>query len=160
MGSQENKIGWQKYESLIEEQLSSTFLSDIFNKIAAEEIEEEAEQETTYESAYEDQEEAMVSPSPAKLSLNSKLMEDIGMITNFDCWIGHTNFNITPEIKNHLDSVKGIEILKIFSRYRFFIGIGKMFDFKSVRTGIEELLLKKEKERKNGHRSKNRKSNE
>ena len=154
MENNENKIGWQKYESLIEEQLSSTFLSDLFNKI----IIEEEDEEESYESAYDDQEEAAISPNHAKIALNSKLMEDIGMMTNFDCWIGHTNFNITPEIKKNLDSVKGIEVLKIFSRYRFFIGIGKMFDFKSVRNGIEELLLKKEL--KNGHRSKNRKGNE
>jgi hypothetical protein len=155
MENEDNKIGWQKYESLIEEQLSSTFLSDLFNKIVLEDEEEEGEE--SYESAYEQEESAAMS-NPAKLALNSKIMEDIGMITNFDCWIGHTNFDITPDIKNNLDSIKGIEVLKIFSRYRFFIGIGKMFDFKSVRNGIEELLLKKE--RQNGHRSKNRKGDE
>lgn len=150
----DNKIGWQKYESLIEEQLSSTFLSDLFNKIIIDESEEEEE---TYESTYEQEEQQELS-NPAKLALNNKIMEDIGMITNFDCWIGHTNFDITPDIKKNLDSVKGIEVLKIFSRYRFFIGIGKMFDFKSVRNGIEELLLKKE--RKHGYRPKNRRGNE
>jgi hypothetical protein len=155
MENEDDKIGWQKYESLIEEQLSSTFLSDLFNKILVEE--EEEEEEDSYESAY-DQEDSIARPDPAKMALNSKIMEDIGMITNFDCWIGHTNFDITPDIKKNLDSIKGIEVLKIFSRYRFFIGIGKMFDFKSVRNGIEELLLKKEKE--NGHRSKNRQGNE
>ena len=155
MENEENKIGWQKYESLIEEQLSSTFLSDLFNKIVL--ADEEEEDEESYESAYEQEESAAMS-NPAKLALNSKIMEDIGMITNFDCWIGHTNFDITPDIKKNLDSIEGIEVLKIFSRYRFFIGIGKMFDFKSVRNGIEELLLKKE--RQNGHRSKNRKGDE
>ena len=154
MENEENKIGWQKYESLIEEQLSSTFLSDLFNKIV---LADEEEDEESYESAYEQEESAAMS-NPAKLALNSKIMEDIGMITNFDCWIGHTNFDITPDIKKNLDSIEGIEVLKIFSRYRFFIGIGKMFDFKSVRNGIEELLLKKE--RQNGHRSKNRKGDE
>ena len=154
MENEENKIGWQKYESLIEEQLSSTFLSDLFNKIV---LADEEEDEESYESAYEQEESAAMS-NPAKLALNSKIMEDIGMITNFDCWIGHTNFDITPDIKKNLDSIEGIEVLKIFSRYRFFIGIGKMFDFKSVRNGIEELLLKKE--RQNAHRSKNRKGDE
>tara|TARA_R100001015_G_C4495343_1_gene71595 strand:+ start:151 stop:624 length:474 start_codon:yes stop_codon:yes gene_type:complete len=156
MENEDNKIGWQKYESLIEEQLSSTFLSDLFNKIILQD-EEDEEVEEAYESAY-DQEESGAMSNPAKVALNSKIMEDIGMITNFDCWIGHTNFDITPDIKKNLDSVKGIEVLKIFSRYRFFIGIGKMFNFKSVRNGIEELLLKKE--RKNGYRPKNRRSNE
>jgi len=34
--------------------------------------------------------------------------------------------------------------LKICSRYRFFIGIGRMFDFKNVRKNIENILLKEE----------------
>ena len=139
MENEENKIGWQKYESLIEEQLSSTFLSDLFNKIVL--ADEEEEDEESYESAYEQEESAAMS-NPAKLALNSKIMEDIGMITNFDCWIGHTNFDITPDIKR-IWILSKVLSFKNFSRYRFFIGIGKMFDFKSVRNGIEELLLKK-----------------
>jgi hypothetical protein len=133
--SDEKKIGWQKYESLIEEQLSSTFMSDLFNKIA---IEDEEVVEEDYEDSYD---ETAPQEMSAKIALNNKLIEDIGMITNFDCWIGHTNFDITPTVKKSLNNVGGIEVLKIFSRYRFFIGVGKMFDFKGVRYNIEDLLL-------------------
>jgi len=133
--SDEKKIGWQKYESLIEEQLSSTFMSDLFNKIA---IEDEEVVEEEYEDSYD---ETAPQEMSAKIALNNKLIEDIGMITNFDCWIGHTNFDITPTVKKSLNNVGGIEVLKIFSRYRFFIGVGKMFDFKGVRYNIEDLLL-------------------
>ena len=48
---------------------------------------------------------------------------------------------ITKKIKDTLNAAEGVEILKINSRYRFFIGVGKMFDFKDVRTNIEEKLL-------------------
>ena len=48
---------------------------------------------------------------------------------------------VTNNIKETLDTAEGVEILKINSRYRFFIGVGKMFDFKDVRTNIEEKLL-------------------
>ena len=63
------------------------------------------------------------------------------MLNNFECWMGHTNFDITPEIKNKLDTIKGVELLKICSRYRFFIGIGKMFEFSDVRKEIEDTFL-------------------
>ena len=63
------------------------------------------------------------------------------MITNYDCWVGHANFDITPTVKDILDRVDGVEILKICSRYRFFIGVGKMFKFKSVRKDLENQLL-------------------
>ena len=61
MENEDNKIGWQKYESLIEEQLSSTFLSDLFNKIVLEDEEEEGEE--SYESAYEQEESAAIDES-------------------------------------------------------------------------------------------------
>jgi hypothetical protein len=59
----------------------------------------------------------------------------------FDCWIGHTNFDITEIEKNALDQVEGIEVLKIMSRYRFFIGIGKLFNLTEVRPLIDEALF-------------------
>ena len=59
----------------------------------------------------------------------------------WDCWIGHTNFDITNNIASKLDSgVNGVEALKILGRYSFFIGIGKLFDISQVRREIESLL--------------------
>ena len=62
------------------------------------------------------------------------------LINNFECWVGHTNFDITPEIAKALDAVEGVEALKIQTRYRFFVGIGKMFDFSDVRSKISSKL--------------------
>jgi len=58
----------------------------------------------------------------------------------FDCWFCHTNFDLTEADKNALDLVDGIEALKIVSRYRFFIGIGKMFSLTDVRPRVEIAL--------------------
>ena len=69
------------------------------------------------------------------------LSNEIQMISNFDCWLGHTNFNITKSVKERLENVRGVEVLKICSRYRFFIGVGRMFDFSEVRKEIEESFL-------------------
>ena len=60
------------------------------------------------------------------------------MLTNFDCWVGHTNFNLSKKIASELEKIEGVELLRICSRYRFFIGIGKMFDFKAVRKNLEK----------------------
>lgn len=49
-----------------------------------------------------------------------------GKIFNF--WTGHTNFNITKNISNIIESVDGVETLDIFTRYRFRIAIGKLFN--------------------------------
>jgi len=58
----------------------------------------------------------------------------------FDCWICHTNFDINESDKAMLDLVEGIEVLKVMTRYRFFIGIGKMFSLTEVRPLVEAAL--------------------
>ena len=59
----------------------------------------------------------------------------------FDCWIGYTNFDITQIISDLIESVDGVEALEVMSRYTFFLGVGKMFNFRDVRLGIESLIL-------------------
>ena len=69
-------------------------------------------------------------------------MDDNLLPTNlFDCWIGHTNFDITKKELDILNKIDGVESLKVMTRYRFFIGIGKLFDFSSVRSDIQKKLL-------------------
>jgi len=139
------KIGWQKYEDFIEKQLTSPILTNILQNIAApnlhadEEDDDEEDDEDTYiDESDDDKNLKIISPL---LPITNQLIDDITMLSTFDCWIGHTNFDVTPTIKNILNKVPGVEVLKICSRYRFFIGIGKMFDFKDVRQYIEDSLL-------------------
>jgi hypothetical protein len=61
-----------------------------------------------------------------------------GKIFNF--WVGHTNFDITPDIVNLLDNSDGVEILDIFTRYRFRIAIGKSFKDQYVMNNINLLI--------------------
>jgi hypothetical protein len=131
------KIGWQKYETLLEEQMTSPLLTDLIKQSMSNLlVDDDYEEEETYKEDEAD-DASIVAPVP----INSKMLEDVAMMTNFDCWLGHTNFDITPDIKRKLNKVGGIEVLKIISRYRFFIGVGKMFEFKSVRGAIEEQIL-------------------
>lgn len=143
-------IAWQKYEDYIEKQLSSPVLMSILQNIAAlqnpqisnsDDDEEVDEEEIDDDEDYlEDKDELNKIISPI-VPLTSQIIEDISILSSFDCWIGHTNFDITINTKNILDKVNGVEVLKILSRYRFFIGIGKLFDFKEVRQEIEENLI-------------------
>lgn len=135
------KIGWQKYEDLLEKQMSNPIIPTIMRnilKLQSNIINQEEDEDGEDYGEDGDEAEPMIFP------MSQALLEDISMLSNFDCWIGHTNFNITPEIKNKLDKVEGVEVLKICSRYRFFIGVGTMFNFKEVRKNIEKELLEKE----------------
>lgn len=143
------KIGWQKYEDYIEKQITSPFLHNIIQNIMS--LGHKDEKSDDDESDDDEEDESFDDSSEIKkvshvfnqpfMPLTNQFIEDISMLTSFDCWMGHTNFDLTPSVRKILDEVPGIEILKICSRYRFFIGIGKMFDFKSVRTDIENAII-------------------
>ena len=122
------RIGWQKYEDMLESQLDSPLFDSLLNKLP-----------DTDEDSYEDGAEGLVTQDIV-VPIDDKMMENIILTANFDCWMGHTNFNLTPEIKSILNKIDGVEILKICSRYRFFVGIGKMFEFNDVRSMIEREL--------------------
>ena len=59
----------------------------------------------------------------------------------FDCWICHTNFPICEkEYKLINEQISGIGAFKVISKYRFFIGVEKLFDFSDVRREIENKI--------------------
>jgi hypothetical protein len=133
------KLGWQKYEDLIEKQLSSPLIRLMTDTLSPHRhaTTEESDEEDT-ESSEDDSEYTQ----PLILPFSNQFLEDVTMTANFECWIGHTNFDLTNKIKDMLDRTDGVEVLKVLSRYRFFIGIGKMFTFSEVRQNIEKILLK------------------
>jgi hypothetical protein len=55
----------------------------------------------------------------------------------FNFWIGHTNFNLSKKIANIIEKTDGVETLDVFTRYRFRIGIGKVFEDRDVMKNIE-----------------------
>lgn len=57
----------------------------------------------------------------------------------FNFWVGHTNFNLSSEIVNAFEKCEGIEILDIFTRYRFRIAIGKCFIDNEVMRNIASI---------------------
>lgn len=135
------KIAWQKYEDVIEKQFSSPLITNLIkNMVNPENSEEVSEEENlNFEEDEEENKDLIMMP------MSEKIFNELSVVSNFDCWIGHTNFDITYNIKDKLNIIPGVEVLKIFSRYRFFVGIGKLFDFAEVRKNIENEILPKEK---------------
>ena len=121
------KIGWQKYEDMLRKQISSPLASLIMSS------QMELLEEDVFDGDVESQE-VLAVPVP------DSFYEQISLITNYDCWLGHSNFDLTPSIKTEIEKVEGVEVLKICSRYRFFLGIGQMFKFTDVRKNIEEII--------------------
>ena len=70
------KIGWQKYEALLEEQMSSTLIMDL---LKAPVDDDEIEKMAYREEDEPDDVESMMIP------ISNKLVEDAMMVTNFDC---------------------------------------------------------------------------
>lgn len=58
----------------------------------------------------------------------------------FDCWIMHTNFDITPRIAKLIGVVQGVEVAKVITRYRCFIGVSPMFKFRDVANEIKDIV--------------------
>jgi hypothetical protein len=137
MAKKKLKIGWQKYEDLLEKQMSSPLLKMMTDKLSEELMGGEDEDETSNV-----EEESEEYHQPLIFPFSAQFLEDVTMTANFECWMAHTNFDLTNKIKEMLDRIDGIEILKICSRYRFFVGIGKMFNFADVRQNIEKVLFK------------------
>ena len=135
------KIGWQKYESVIDDQLTSPFLQDMLASLQPKTTQEEEEYYSIMKELQESGQEVQFVESSPQLNFSEQFMNEISMLTNFDCWVGHTNFNLSKKIASELEKIEGVELLRICSRYRFFIGIGKMFDFKAVRKNLEKRLL-------------------
>ena len=60
----------------------------------------------------------------------------------FNFWVGHTNFNLSKKIVKKIEESEGVEILDVFTRYRFRIGIGKCFSDSETMKLINDKLYK------------------
>lgn len=58
----------------------------------------------------------------------------------FNFWVGHTNFDISTPIVEVIEKCEGVELLDIFTRYRFRVGIGKCFNDSETMNNITETV--------------------
>ena len=149
------KIGWQKYEDIIEDQVTNPFIDHIISKMATprEDLREDLPEEIQEMLDFSEEDDIMEGVTQGSIPISSELVQELSLAVNYDCWVGHANFNITPEIKAKLKVTPGVEALRILTRYRFFIGVGKMFDFAEVRNFIENQHCNKIKEGKDEERN-------
>jgi len=125
-----NKIIWEKWvDPYLPENIESSwpdYMEDIENAASEENDEEDVKRHPMY---------AISSPMGIipynEYSAPSKI---------FNFWVGHTNFNITVPVFNIIEQTDGIEILDIFTRYRFRIAIGKNFKDRDVMNTINKLI--------------------
>lgn len=59
----------------------------------------------------------------------------------FNFWVGHTNFNISKPVMNIIEKCEGVELLDVFTRYRFRIGIGKCFSDSDTMKNITDNII-------------------
>lgn len=60
----------------------------------------------------------------------------------FNFWVGHTNFNISKNICKIIEETEGVEIFNVFTRYRFRIGIGKLWNSGDVMRNVKQNVIK------------------
>ena len=124
----DKKIAWERWdEDVIEQEIVEEFYGD-----------EPSEEDEAIEDALSFLEKipSLVTTPMGMFQLHDKM----NIFNQFDCWMGYTNFEITHSVKDTLEKTEGVELLHIMTRYRFFLGVGKLFDFSDVRREIEESL--------------------
>lgn len=87
----------------------------------------------------------MIKTKPVKMLLTPMGMipynENTATSSIFNFWVGHSNFDISPEICDLIEQAYGVETLDIFTRYRFRIGVGKVFDDGDVMRNINNIII-------------------
>lgn len=58
----------------------------------------------------------------------------------YKLWVAHTNFDITSSVAKTVSQVEGVEILRIWTRYRMWVGVANLFDTQQVQRTIEREL--------------------
>ena len=130
-----NKIVWEKWKDPLSQQKDEWFP----------EQKEKPPEDTYFEEPYE---EDVTEGIPAQYFMSNmgvvpyNPMEAINKMFNF-C-TGHTNFSITPDVAVKIEKIEGIEVLDILTRYRFRIGIAKLFRDRNVMNKIQDIVCENE----------------
>jgi len=123
------KIAWERWdEDVIEQEIV-----DNFYDLSQEDDDEEAVEDAL---AFLQKIPSLVTTPMGMYQLHDKM----NIVNQFDCWMGYTNFDITKSVQDAIEKIEGVELLSVMTRYRFFLGVGKLFEFSSVRRLIEESL--------------------
>ena len=133
MSREQKKIAWESWNAKVQDILSEedgamAELEELLGHIHSEEM---------------SQEDRIIQSRPriVQTPYGAYFLDSLLKPSNrWDCWICYTNFDITRLVTKILESIEGVEALKIMGRYTFFVGVGKLFDIKDVRLNMETLL--------------------
>ena len=78
--------------------------------------------------------------SVQKISQKIVMSQDSQMIKTINLWIGHCNKSISAKTAFLMSHVKGVESLDIITRYRFRVGIGKLFKEAAVKEELADVI--------------------
>lgn len=111
--------------------------------------EEYYDKDDSYE-IYDDLNEYDLGNYPPKTITNTvfgqfEISDEMHPYKEFQLWQADTNFKITKGDWKKLTDINGIEILVPITRYKFIVGVGKLFSFSNVRVDIEFALCQKHK---------------
>ena len=98
--TRKKQIGWQKYEDVLEKQITSPITQMLVNQMIARPDEDDDEDDDV---SYEDA--ISTTPQTPLIQISEDLASEFTMASSFDCWVGHTNFDITPKVKDILNAV-------------------------------------------------------
>ena len=132
MTSQQRTIAWEKWEDP-DASSSQSSMQSLFASPA--DLEENTEEAVEYDLAgFFESIPKLVNTPMGMYNVNDKMSPT----KQFDCWLGYTAFDITQEVQDAIEKIPGVEVLMVLTRYRFFLGIGKLFSFRDVRVNIEK----------------------
>lgn len=66
--------------------------------------------------------------------------EKISIGQHFKFWIGHTNFDLSSKIVDIIEKTEGVEVLNIYTRYRFRVAIGESFSDRHIMSLINKRI--------------------
>lgn len=138
------EIVWEKYEEAIRRHLRNELVDEYVDILHQRSYRHDDDDDDDY--GFGDDDFAFIGPQPMMMNpvpLSPHIQSAMSLCQTFDCWLGHTNFDIDKEFFEQVNKVPGVEGLKLFSRYRFLIGIGKAFQARSVMGQINQLIGEK-----------------
>ncbi len=54
----------------------------------------------------------------------------------FNLWVGHTSFDLDRPTLARMAKVPGVEVLRVWTRYRFWLGVAKAFEEERVKNAV------------------------
>lgn len=73
-------------------------------------------------------------------STKFKVTPNKNALNDIKTWVGNTKKDLSKKLIFELCSVEGVELLHIYSRYRFLLGVGKLFNDSVVKSKIIEII--------------------